>query len=237
MAVTKDIPAPYAPGSVIVDLVERHRNRGLPSPVDSEVLGRAGVSDSLIPRTLQTLQLLELVNEDGKPTETFEGIRQAPESEYKTRLAEWLKDVYRDVFAFVDPASDDETAVRDAFRSYRPVGQQPRMVSLFLGLCSAAGLAPEKPTQPRKRARAVTPAAVKRTTPRRQNRGGATNISSQGVPASLAGLLASLPPEGGTWTHAERDKFVKTFRVVLDFCFTTIEGAENVEAPDQEEGG
>lgn len=55
MPVTVDQPAPYAPASAILDLIERHRNKGLPAMVDADALGRAGVSDSLIPRTLQAL--------------------------------------------------------------------------------------------------------------------------------------------------------------------------------------
>ena len=144
MAVTAEKSAPYAPASAIIALIERHRNRGLPAPVTSEVLGRAGISNSLIPRTLQALQVLDLIDEQGAPTETMEGLRLAPEAEYQKRLSEWLKGAYADVLSFVDPAQDDETAVRDAFRSYNPVGQQPRMVSLFLGLLATAGMADEK---------------------------------------------------------------------------------------------
>ena len=172
MAVTKEKSAPYAPPSAILELIKRHRTRGLPSPVNSEVLERAGVSDSLIPRTLQTLQILELVGRDGKPTETFEGIRLAPEGEYQQRLGEWLKATYADVFSFVDPSEDDETSVRDAFRSYKPVGQQPRMVTLFLTLCRAAGLVADKPPKPQQRDRITSPSLVRRKPPKKPSVGG-----------------------------------------------------------------
>src|SRR5476649_805149 len=79
MAVTADKPVPYAPTSAILEVMDRYRNRGLQSPIDAEVLGRIGISDSLIPRTLQALRTLDLVDEDGKPSATFEGLHLAPE--------------------------------------------------------------------------------------------------------------------------------------------------------------
>lgn len=149
MAVTSNSAVPYAPASAVLEIVSRHRSRGLPSPVNADVLGRAGVSNSLIPRTLQALQVLDLIDDKGAPTPTFESLRLAPEAEYKQRLAQWLNGAYADVLNFVDPGTADEVAVRDAFRNYNPVGQQPRMVSLFLGLYAAAGIGPEKASQPR----------------------------------------------------------------------------------------
>jgi Family of unknown function (DUF5343) len=74
----------------------------------------------------------------------FEGLRLVPEAEYKARMGEWLTAAYADALKFVDPATATETQVRDAFRGYKPVGQQDRMVSLFLGLFEAAGIAPER---------------------------------------------------------------------------------------------
>ncbi|MBO6693599.1 MAG: DUF5343 domain-containing protein, partial [Parvibaculum sp.] len=90
MAVTKEVSAPYAPSSVIVDLITRNRSRGLPFPLTVESLGRVGVSDSLVSRTLQALVVLDLIDEKGNPTAIFEKIRLAPESEYKQRMQEWL---------------------------------------------------------------------------------------------------------------------------------------------------
>jgi hypothetical protein len=228
MAVTADRPAPYAPTKAILGIIDRYRHRGMASPISADVLARAGISDSLISRTLQALVTLDLINEDGVPTPTFEGIRLAPEAEYKKRLEDWLTGAYADVFSYVDPARDDETRIRDAFRTYQPVAQQPRMVSLFQGLCDAAGLVPEKTT------RSSRPAPAPVGTPRL--RAAARRIvaerfkdvprykpdSVSGLPPSLAGLLASLPSAEDGWTNAEREKFLTTFRAVLDFCIPII---------------
>lgn len=224
MAVTADKPAPYAPTSAIIELIERHRSRGLPTPINSDMLARVGISDSLIPRTLQALYALDLVGvDDGMPTKTFEAIRLAPEAEYKKRLVEWLKSAYADIFSVVDPSKDDVVRIRDAFRGYQPVGQQGRMVSLFQGLCSAAGLLPEKTPTPRPAARAKPAASARSSTMQRA----ASHLtyktvskkSPQGLPPAITGLLESLPSVGDEWSAADRERFLSTFEAVLDFCY------------------
>lgn len=138
MPVTANAPAPYAPTTAIVGLIERHRQKGLPSPVNEDILGRAGISGSLISRTLQALATLDLIDEQGRPTPTMEGLRLTPEAEYKQRLEDWLRSAYADVLAFVDPATEEDVRIHDAFRSYKPAGQRARMVTLFMGLFAAA---------------------------------------------------------------------------------------------------
>lgn len=238
MAVTPDKPAPYAPPTPIVALIERHRSRGLPSPINAETLQRSGlVTDSLIPRTLQALQVLELITETGEPTQTLEGIRLAPETEYKQRLADWLNGVYADVLQYVDPATASEVQVRDAFRAYNPTGQQARMVTLFTGLYAAAGVgAPrESNSQPRAvRAPSPRPAAkpslrsVLYKTPERK-----PPSVAGGLPQTIAALLADLPPQGGGWTQDKRDRFVTMFESMLDYNYKIV--AEAREEPDDEE--
>lgn len=243
MPVTQNKSGPYAPASALLDVVSRYRSRGLPVPVTGEVLARAGISESLIPRTLQALQTLDLINEDGHPTQTLDSLRLAPEAEFSDRLADWLRAAYADVFTFVDPSKDDSTRIRDAFRSYQPIGQQDRMVSLFQGLCAAAGLMPEKtakpspnrPTAVRPRLRLSEAAARRATTSSRspashsQHQNGGS-VGPTALPAPIAGLLASLPPEGQGWTTERRDKFLAAFGMVIDFCFPVVAGPE----PDDE---
>lgn len=246
MPVTVDQPAPYAPASAILDLIERHRNKGLPAMVDADVLARAGVSDSLIPRTLQALKTLDLLTEDGRPSEVFEGIRLAPTAEYQQRLSEWLNTAYADALSFVDPATDDEVAMRDAFRKYIPTGQQGRMVSLFMGLFTAAGVMPQrsKASPPKRNAQANASAkskpgltnsqraAVRPLGGQRQPQHETRAPSFAGsVPPALAGLLASLPANG-QWTQVQRDKFMAAFPVMLDFAFEIVPEAALVSADD-----
>lgn len=237
MAVTADKPAPYAPSSTMLEIIKRHRDRGLPLPVNKETLVRGGVAETIIPRVLQTLQTLDLIDDAGQPTPTFEGIRKAPEADYKNRMAEWLNSAYADALQFVDPATADETKVRDAFRNYTPTGQQARMVSLFMALYAAAGVGPERTVQqPRPNTRIAPRQTVSRGAVSRSgtgshsgSRSGAGSRSSShvvpitpsSIPEPLTGLLARLPSERG-WTKGERDKFFHTFGTVLDFCFPIV---------------
>jgi Family of unknown function (DUF5343) len=222
MPVTEDRPAPYATTSSILDILGRYRNRGLPFPVTAEVLARAGISESLIPRTLQSLQTLDLINDAGNPTEVLEGLRLAPEGEYKSRLAAWLRGTYAGIFAFVDPLQDDGVRIRDAFRGYVPIGQQDRMVALFEGLCTEAGLiAPKAKPTPRAAGAAPRPRAApsSASTPSSVRAGKKAKPSAHGgLPPALTGLLESLPSGDDGWSQAERDKFYSTFGTVLDFC-------------------
>jgi len=238
MAVTSERPAPYTSPKAVLDIIERYRNRGLPSPIDADVLARSGVvPDSLIPRTLQAMQTLDLIDDKGAPTGTFESLRLAPQAEYKTALADWLKAAYADVFSFVDPATDDAARIRDAFRSYNPVGQQERMVTLFIGLCAAAGLIPEKESQRRTAAassrqrtpRPSTASNRRRASPQRQ-----PSAATDRIPAPLAGLLATLPSADTGWTAAKRERFIAAFKGVLDFCVPITDADEPDESPEDD---
>lgn len=231
MPVSIDLPVPYAPASAILDLIDRHRNKGLPPIVDADVLARAGVSDSLIPRTLQAMKILDLLTDEGRPSEVFESIRLAPTAEYQQRLAEWLKSAYADALNFVDPTTDDEVAIRDAFRKYTPTGQQPRMVSLFIGLFTAAGVmqqrqkasASQSPAKHRqiisKSGRILPLKPTKSRNEQNKNIRQVQALPTSEVPPALAGLLATLPLESGAWTQERRDKFLATFSAVLDYTF------------------
>lgn len=245
MPVTQAQSGPYAPAPAIMGVVERYRDRGLPTPVTAEVLARAGVSESLVPRTLYALQVLDLIDEAGKPTPVLEKIKLAPQGEYQGRLGEWLNGAYAELLQFVDPATADETAIRDAFRGYRPHGQADRMVTLFIGLFRAAGIAPEKTMSGPARKKPVgagppklkaSPAAKARpdTLVHQPKPDGAVNFAGA-LPPPIAGLLASLPMHGQGWSKAQRDAFMATFEVVVDFCFPPgVVVKPKIEAGDDE---
>lgn len=223
MAITTT--APYTSSAAVIGLIKRFRDKGLSTPITGDVLLRASVSESLVPRTLQALQLLDLIDDAGQPTPIFQKMRSVPEVEYKKTLSEWVKSIYKEVFLFVDPATDDLTTVRDAFRSFTPHGQQDRMVSLFIALCVAAGLGPEgKKSEPR----LVTRKPIVKIPHRNKvgvkdlnvaNRGGAADpgLNFGSFPPALAGLLQSIPSQDKGWTQQNRDKFMSTFGTVLDF--------------------
>jgi hypothetical protein len=192
------------------------------------------------------MKVLDLLTEDGRPSDVFEGIRLAPSGEYQQRLAEWLNAAYADALTYIDPATDDEVAIRDAFRKYIPTGQQSRMVTLFMGLFTAAGVMPPRQKQPTGASQGASPSArpnkVKAYRLAPKPRAESTNIvrerplsaTSTGLPPAIAGLLATLPLEGGFWTKERRDQFLATLGAVLDYSFKIGEPpAEDKTATDQ----
>ena len=223
MAVRPEHPAPYAPPTTMLEVITRYRNHGLMTPFTADVMLRAGVPDSLVNRTLQALRTLDLIDEAGEPTPALRGIADAPEAEYQARLADALRAAYDEVFQYIDPKTATDTQIRDAFRSYQPRGQHGRMVTLFTGLCQAAGIMDEPPSRP-----AASPTASRRkpATPIRRRKhedGGGTRPQ---IPPALSALLESLPGEGESWTETRRDDFVHAFGVLLDLFYPVADAAQ-----------
>ncbi len=150
MPLTESGPAPYAPWTAVERVIEHARDKGLSFPLTTEKVARLGVEDSLSRRTLAAVKQLDLVDDEGLEAPTLERIRLAPTSDLQTVLAEWVQNAYQPIFAHVD-ASDEVQKIADQFRYYEPSGMRNRMVSLFLGLCTMAGLIPAMPIMPRGR--------------------------------------------------------------------------------------
>jgi hypothetical protein len=246
MAVSSNSPGPYTAGAAITTVLRRFRDKGLSVPITADVLMRAGVSDSLVPRTLQSLQILELIDESGQPTPTLLKMRSVPEADYKATLAEWIRAVYAEVFQFADPQTDDAVRVRDAFRTFLPHGQQDRMVSLFLTLCAEAGLATPEAKKSVERKPGMRKLAVLRTSPATaanpRNKKSAfhqpmvrttADNSGAGLHPVLAALLQDIPRSGG-WTKPARDKFYVIFGTLLDHYIPIVpEGAVSQDDSDE----
>lgn len=244
MAIHADAPAPYAPTAAVMDVVQGFRKRDFPTPITAEVLSRAGVPDSLAPRTLQALKLLDLLDDDGMPTEAFLDLAKAPENEFPDRLAAVLRSAYQEVFQFVEPREDGPEKVRDAFRVYKPRGQQDRMVTLFMGLCEVAGLVDETP----KRKRPPRKAAPQSAAPTVKTKNDANPPGKTGLPRSpipedfqpapppasgqhpfIRGLIQELPPAGAEWPLAKRERWSRAALAAFDVIYEL--------APEDQKGG
>lgn len=143
MALASGRPAPYAPASVVVNVITRHRAVGIPK-IDAEVLERLGVTESLRPRTLVALKTLDFYDEDGNVTPDFDALKRVSTEEFPERLAQLLTRAYKPIFEIVgDVSSASHQVIDDAFRTFEPAGQRVRMVQLFIGLMVHAGLMPD----------------------------------------------------------------------------------------------
>ena len=241
MAIEDGGAAPYTPKLTIPQFLRHYRERGMNPPIDGSKLARTGIAETLTPRTLQALLLLELIDEGGNPTDTLEGLRKASETDYQERMQEWLKYVYSDAFSFIDPASATEDSIRDAFRGYVPTGQQPRMVGAFIALCEEAGLR-EKSEKPERTTRTVVTSSRRvaarkpvRRAPQRDGKSQSIAHSSSGLPPALGGLLATLPSAEEGWTKDRRDAFIIAFQSVLDFCVPVRQSVEPLELEEEDD--
>jgi hypothetical protein len=235
MTVRSGVPAPYGPPQGVLAMVHGFRDRGLTTPFNAAVYGKAGISESLIPRVKNSMEALDLVDADGNPTPLLLGLRGAKTDEFQARLADVVTAAYAEVFSFVDPMKDDINRITDAFRDYIPHGQRSRMVTLFMGLCEVAGLAPVSSTKPAPSVNRPSTLAPKRKL--EASRRGASvsakanirNDSGGSIPQALTSLLESIPADG--WTQVQRDKFVAAFGYVLDFTVPIVT-AETAEQGD-----
>lgn len=241
--------APYTPTGTMTEVLRRYRDRGLPNPLTTEVLERAGVPETLSQRTLQAMKLLGFVDTDGNSTAEFDAANRAPEADYKDRLGELITEAYRDVITFADPATDSFDRVRDAFRPFNPRGQQERMVTLFLGLLEYVGLdtsaaaasrrrpsngdtapgtrrkvqvAPGRMEGPSRRAASAPAGSGGRTQPQRK---------PSGRDAALVAWFDSRPDPDVPWAAEERDRFMVTLRAIIDGIYQEPSAVEPEDDP------
>ena len=219
--------APYGSPKSTLDVIIHHRENRFKGAIDRERLERAGIASSppSAQRTIQTLRLLGLIDDDGNPTDTFTGLAEAPASEYQERLEEAIREVYEAIFEVVEP-SDGYEKVRDAFRSNTPHAQQKRMVTLFLNLCGAAGMiddVPKSSEKPETARQGGDSAPRKQRTPRRA---GEAPDEPWAKFSTIAGIMQKLPVDSGEWTQKERDDWYDTLGTILDFDVTIIKPEE-----------
>jgi hypothetical protein len=237
--------APYAPANNVITLLRRFRERGLPEKITNQVATQSGIPEGNISRTLQALRVMDLIDEEGNRTPTFNRLGKAREDEYPALLAEVLREAYKDVFMYINnPAEASEMDIINAFRPYEPQAQRGRMISLFRGLCQEAGLIPGGKTVTPKRVRVTSTIkspvllrAANQTAAQQENTAQVNTYPASPTPNRLVsiahdyGLLEALLqqlPQDKKWTKKSRDRWLKAITANVDVLIE-VEDEEDLE--------
>jgi hypothetical protein len=134
--------APYAPWSAIANVLTAKRRNPELTRFGAQELSELGIRESIVPRTVQSLRLLELIDEDGVATEAFDGLATRSRTDVSSKLGALVRRVYAPVFAYVDPKLATQEEVAEAFNQFGPPSQRDRMVTLFTHLLRQARMTP-----------------------------------------------------------------------------------------------
>ncbi|MDE2571234.1 MAG: DUF5343 domain-containing protein [bacterium] len=139
--------APYAAPENVLRVLDKVHKNGLRGKIDADFMAQLGIGEGMIPRTLRALEFLGLTKpeDEGVATPLLEQYIVSGEDEAKALLQESIRKAYEVIFRAVDPEEDDRAKVHTAFKVMKPQGQWARMVTLFLGLCRAAGMDVKEP--------------------------------------------------------------------------------------------
>jgi hypothetical protein len=134
--------APYAPWGAILTVLSAKRRDPELMRFGPQELSDLGIRESLVPRTLQSLKLLELVDEHDVATEAFDGLTTRSRADFSSKLGALVRRVYAPVFAHVDPKRATQEDIAEAFKQFGPPSQRSRMVTLFTHLLRQARMTP-----------------------------------------------------------------------------------------------
>jgi hypothetical protein len=143
--------APYAAPENVLRVLEKVHKNGLRGKIDPDFLGQLGINEAMVNRVIRTMEFLGFTDpaDEGARTPLLDQYIVSSEDDARALLGEAIRKSYEVIFRAADPTQDDRSKVLVAFKVMRPEGQWTRMVTLFLGLCKAAGMDVKDPPKDR----------------------------------------------------------------------------------------
>lgn len=231
-------PPPYFAFRTLLNTIERMEEHGPPTRIDRSFLSAmSGAGQS---QFMAGLRSLGLISEDGTVQPRLAEMVNNRESR-KQILGEILREHYPEA---VELGTKNATTgeLVEVFRDYGVQGDTARKAIAFY--LKAAQFAEDVPLSPHFKTPSVkgngrrTPGAARpRVSAARPYGGGTPSTSMGGLPPlhpALAGVLADLPPKGTGWTAEDRERFMTTFRAVVDYAIPIVTETDGDESEDEE---
>lgn len=224
---------PYMSWATLENLIERMDKDGVPGRIDRSVLGG---SEGYKTQVLAGLRWLELIDQEGSVTATFE--RMVSDSGNRQELVGKL---FREKFPKQIELGEKNASPRELEESFAPYSGDTarKAVSFYLKGAQFAGLPLSTYFKmPRNRRPSTSKSRSTRKTPKNGGSGATptSGLNSEGLHPALAGLLNDIPRGGKGWTEEEREEFMGAFQVMVRYAIPVAGSAEGqIEAEDEDE--
>ena len=228
-------PPPYFAFKTLTNMIVKMEEHGPPNRVDRTFL--TGMSGAGQTQFIAGLKSLGLIDEDGAVQPALVEMVQKPD-ERPALIGKLLRDRYPKAVALGEGNATTGQLI-DVFKEYGVQGDTARKaIAFYLKAAEFAGDIPVSPNFKTPSVRTSGGGAKRR--PRKANTENNPPPPSvnAGVPGglhpALAGLLATIPKQGNTWTKDEHDRFKAAFDPVLAIA-APISDSDPLD-PEDEEG-
>lgn len=221
---------PYVPFRTLFNFIELLRKIGVPQRIDRSVWGSmcSGATGSYL---MVTLRYLELIDDDGAPTDTLNRVVQSSD-QGKAHFKAIVPKAYSGILHGIDPQRATLNQLQEQFRESGVTGSTvKKAVRFFLTICRFSGIALSPHLSGKIRESTMT----RRRSPQRARRrtDNAESGEERSLPPTtpvpgvisenllLRGLFEKLPKPGTVWPDADRENWVEAAKAVFRMEYRT----------------